>query len=69
MDKAILLNRDFTQAGQLKPHKVDSPLQIEDAGGENTLRFNYPIQEHERFVHTLRIYAGMTLQEVKDSAP
>ena len=56
MDKAILLNRDFSQAGQLKPDKVDSPLQIEDAGGENTLRFNYPVQEHERLAHTWRIY-------------
>lgn len=61
------LASDFTQVGQLKPEKIDSPIQIEDAGGENTLRFNYPVQEHVRLTHTLRIYAGMTLGEVRDS--
>ena len=64
MDKAILLNRDFTQAGQLKPDKIDSPLQIEDAGGENTLMFNYPTQEHVRLSHTWRIYAEKTWGDI-----
>ena len=65
--KAIMLKRDFKQAGQLKPDKIDTPLRVEDNGGEASLRFNYPLQEHEAAVHTLRIYAGMTMQEVIDS--
>ena len=64
MDKAILLNRDFTQAGQLKVDKIDSPLQVEDAGGENTLRFSYPVQEHKAMSHTWRVYAGKKWSEI-----
>ena len=64
MDKVILLERDFTQAGRLKVPKVIDPTQVEDKNGQNTLNFGYPMQEHERLAHTLRIYAGMTLGEV-----
>ena len=66
--KYILLDRGFAQEGRLKYEKVIDPTQVEDKNGQNTLNFGYPMQEHKRVVHTLRIYYGMTLGEVKASA-
>lgn len=63
--KVILLDRDFTQKGQLHFDKMEDPVITQDAStGEHSLRFDYPMQEHQRYVNTLRIYAGKTLGDL-----
>ena len=62
--KMILLDREFKQLGHLKWDLVDEPIVTEDQSGEHTLRFRYPLEQHERYIHSLRIHAGKTLDEV-----
>ena len=63
--KTILLGRDFTQKGQLDFDKMEDPVVTQDAStGEHSLEFDYPLETHVRYIHTLRIYWSKTLGEM-----